>query len=392
MTMEHAEQLAALLELQRELALEADIDKVLMRIATSACQLLDSDRATLYLVDDKRNEIWSRVVTQSELREIRLPLDGRSLAGFTARTGTALRIDDPYDDPRFDPGVDARTGFRTQSVLVIPIDARDRRRLGVLQVVNHHDGAFTARDERIGAALAAAAGVVLEYVELNAALAAERLRVVQVAEETRHRLARDLHDGVAQTLANAAVGIEIATKRLESDVPGARAELDTLRERLVSSGKDLRDILFALRPVALEEDGLAAAVRALAERMDGTNGSQVVARRVDASRRFDPAVEAGAFTVIREAANNAVKTGRARHVTLDVVDDDGAVTMLVEDDGTGFDVASTLATYASRGSLGLLQMRESARLIGASLTLDSSPGQGTRVRLRIPMPLRAGDG
>ena len=390
--MEHAEQLAALLELQRELALEADIDKVLMRIATSACQLLDSDRATLYLVDDKRNEIWSRVVTQSELREIRLPLDGRSLAGFTARTGTALRIDDPYDDPRFDPGVDARTGFRTQSVLVIPIDARDRRRLGVLQVVNHHDGAFTARDERIGAALAAAAGVVLEYVELNAALAAERLRVVQVAEETRHRLARDLHDGVAQTLANAAVGIEIATKRLESDVPGARAELDTLRERLVSSGKDLRDILFALRPVALEEDGLAAAVRALAERMDGTNGSQVVARRVDASRRFDPAVEAGAFTVIREAANNAVKTGRARHVTLDVVDDDGAVTMLVEDDGTGFDVASTLATYASRGSLGLLQMRESARLIGASLTLDSSPGQGTRVRLRIPMPLRAGDG
>jgi len=389
--MEHAEQLAALLELQRELALEADIDKVLMRIATSACQLLDSDRATLYLVDDKRNEIWSRVVTQSELREIRLPLDGRSLAGFTARTGTALRIDDPYDDPRFDPGVDARTGFRTQSVLVIPIDARDRRRLGVLQVVNHHDGAFTARDERIGAALAAAAGVVLEYVELNAALAAERLRVVQVAEETRHRLARDLHDGVAQTLANAAVGIEIATKRLESDVPGARAELDTLRERLVSSGKDLRDILFALRPVALEEDGLAAAVRALAERMDGTNGSQVVARRVDASRRFDPAVEAGAFTVIREAANNAVKTGRARHVTLDVVDDDGAVTMLVEDDGTGFDVASTLATYASRGSLGLLQMRESARLIGASLTLDSSPGQGTRVRLRIPMPLRAGD-
>ncbi len=392
MAMQHAEKLAALLELQRELALETDIDKVLMRIATAACQLLDSDRATLYLVDERRNEIWSRVVTQSELREIRLPLDGRSLAAFTARTGTPLRIDDPYDDPRFDPGVDARTGFRTQSVLVIPIDARDRRRLGVLQVVNHHDGALTERDERIGAALAAAAGVVLEYVELHAALAAERLRVVQVAEETRHRLARDLHDGVAQTLANAAVAIEIAQKRLDADVPGARADLDALRERLVSSQKDLRDILFALRPVALEEDGLAAAVRSLAERMDGTNGSQVLARRVESSRRLDPAVEAGAFTVIREAANNAVKTGRAAHVNLDVVDEDGAVTALVEDDGTGFDVASTLANYGSRGSLGLLQMRESARLIGAVLTLDSSPGQGTRVRLRVPLPRRTGDG
>ncbi len=391
--MQHAEQLAALLELQRELALESDIDKVLLRIATAACQLLDADRATLYLVDERRNEIWSRVVTQSELREIRLPLDGRSLAAHTARSGTILRIDDPYDDPRFDPGVDQRTGFRTHSMLVLPIDSRDRRRLGVLQVVNHRDGAFRAADEKIGEALAAAAGVVLEYVQLSQELAQERLRVVQVAEDTRHRLARDLHDGVMQALANGAVGIEIAQKRLDQqDHVGARADLDALRERLVSSQRDLRDILFALRPVALEENGLAAAVRALAERMDGTNGSEVVARRVESTRRFDPAVEAGAFTVIREAANNAVKTGRAPHVSLDVVDEDGAVVALVEDDGSGFDVGATLATYASRGSLGLLQMRESARLIGASLTLDSSPGQGTRVRLRVPLPRRVGDG
>ena len=368
-----AQQLETLLELQRDVALEANIDRVLERIAATAKAMLDADRATLYVVDQGRNEIWSRVLTEGEVpegvepvREIRLPLDGRSLAAEVARTGHVLRIDDPYDDPRFDPSVDARTGYRTRSILVVPIESRDRRRIGVLQAVNHHDGPFRAEDERYAQALATEADIALEYVQLSGDLAVERLRVVKVAEEERHRLARDLHDGVAQTLANA-------------------ADLEQLRGRLVESQKGLRDILFALRPLALEEGGLGPAVRALADRINGTNGSSVVARRIDAKRRLAPEVEAGAFTVIREAANNAIKTGRAPHVSLDVYEDAGAVVALVEDDGRGFDVASTLATYADRGSLGLLQMRESARLIGAQLSFDSSPGQGTRVRLRIPV-------
>src|SRR5207245_1229140 len=387
-----AEQLTTLLELQRDLALEANVDKVLVRITLAATYMLDADRATLYVVDQAKNLIWSRVLTEggergesvAQIREIRLPLDGRGLATEVARNGHLLRIDDPYDDPRFDPSVDARTGYRTRSILVVPIDSRDRRRLGVLQAVNHKDGPFHPEEERYAVALASSAGVALEYVQLSTELAAERLRVVKVAEEERHRLARDLHDGVAQTLANAALGIELAQRRARQDLGAALADLEQLRGRLVDSQKGLRDILFALRPLALEEGGLGPAVRALADRINGTNGSSVVARRIDAKRRLAPEVEAGAFTVIREAANNAIKTGRAPHVSLDVYEDAGAVVALVEDDGRGFDVASTLGTSAARGSLGLLQMRESARLIGAQLSLDSSPGQGTRVRLRIP--------
>jgi signal transduction histidine kinase len=109
-----------------------------------------------------------------------------------------------------------------------------------------------------------------------------------------------------------------------------------------------------------------------------------VARQVDAGRRLSPEAEAGAFHVIREAVTNAIKTGRAGTVSIDLRDEDAAVVALVEDDGVGFDVAATLSGYASRGSLGMLQMRESARLIGAQLTIDSSPGHGTRVRLRVP--------
>jgi signal transduction histidine kinase len=391
-----AEQLGALLELQRALALEADVDRVLERITSTATTLLEAERATLYVIDDSRQELWSRVVTKSELREIRLPLDGRSLASEVARTGVPLRIDDPYGDARFDPSVDARTGFRTRSLLVLPISPRGSGgRLGVLQLVNHQskvdhdDGPFTREHEALGMALAASAGVALEYVRLTDELARERLRQVRIAEETRHRLARDLHDGVAQTLANAALSIEIAQRRAESDVPAAMAELSDLRQRLVDAQHGLRDILFALRPVVLEEEGLSSAVRALAERLDGTAGTRVTARDVTSTRRLGLEIEAGTFHVIREAAGNAIKTGRAKAVAIDVKDEDGSVAALVEDDGIGFDVAATLHDYASRGSLGLLQMRESARLIGARLTIDSSPGHGTRVRLRIPVPAQA---
>jgi signal transduction histidine kinase len=379
-----AEQLATLLDLQRELALETDVDVVLRRIAETATTLLDAERSTLFVVDAERGELWSRVLTESEVSEIRLPLDGRSLAAEIAREGATLRVDRPYDDPRFDPSVDARTGYRTRSVLVLPIEARDRRRLGVLEVVNRRTGGFTAEDERLGLALAGAASIALEYLRLNEDLAAERLRVVRVAEETRHRLARELHDGVAQALANAAMGIEIAQRRGRSDPAGALAELGATRERLVASQRELRDILFALRPVALESGGLAAAVQALAERTDGTSGTRVRARRVETAQRLRAEVEAGAFAVVREAVNNAIKTGRAGQVNIDLVDGTGTLAALVEDDGSGFDVEATLAAYSTRGSLGLLQMRESARLIGARLEIDSSPGQGTRVRLTVP--------
>jgi GAF domain-containing protein len=159
-----AQQLALLLSLHRELALETDLEVVLRRIADAATTLIDAERATVYVVDRERSEIWSRVLTQSEIHEIRLPLDGRGLATEVARGGGVLRIDEPYGDPRFDPSVDARTGYRTRSMLVAPIDARDRTRLGVLQAVNKRgDRSFSDEDEALIVSLASSAGIMLEY-------------------------------------------------------------------------------------------------------------------------------------------------------------------------------------------------------------------------------------
>lgn len=380
-----ADVLRALLNLQRDLALEVDLDRILEHIAVAACDLLRAERATIYVIDVDRGELWSRVMTGGEMSEIRLPLNGRSLAAAVARSGQSIVIDDAYADDRFNAEVDARSGYRTRTVLVAPVDDRDGSRAGVLQVVNKRSGTFDEADVELAASLAASAGIALEHARLHGELREERLRVVRIAEETRHRLARDLHDTIAQTLANGAVSAEVAGRHAARNVK-ASAELKRLRRKLLEAHEGLRDILFNLRPVVLETGGLAAATKALAQRLDGTTGVRVESGRADASTRLRPEVEAGAFQIMQEAANNAIKHG-AKRVTLHAYENDGETVVRVEDDGAGFDVASVVQHYAERGSLGLLQIRESARMIGAQLMLDSSPGHGTRVVVGIPHEL-----
>jgi signal transduction histidine kinase len=381
-TRSDADVLRALLQLQRDLALEVDLDRILVQITSAACELLDADRATIYVLDAARGELWSRVMSGGTI-EIRLPLEGRGLAPAVARTGETIVLANAYEDPRFNPEVDSRSGYRTQTMLVAPIDDRGGERAGVLQVVNKRHGEFSGPDRELGHALAASAGIALEHARLHGELREERLRVVRIAEETRHRLARDLHDTIAQTLANGAVSVEVAARRAPQELGVALGELEDLREKLVEAQRGLRDILFNLRPVVLESGGLAEAAKALAQRLNGTNRVRVETGRIDAPTRLRPEVEAGSFAIVQEAANNAIKHG-AKRVLLHAVEEPGETVLRIEDDGKGFDVASVLANYAASDSLGLLQIRESARLIGAHLVLDSSPGRGTRVVLRIP--------
>ncbi len=375
--------LRALLQLQRDLALEVDLGRVLQHIARASCDLVDADRATIFVLDHARGEIFSRVMGGEGMSEIRLPLDGRSLAASVARTGEAIVIANAYEDPRFDAEIDARSGYRTRTLLVAPIDDRDGDRAGVLELINKRRGEFGDADVELARALASSAGIALEHARLHGELREERLRVVRIAAETRHRLARDLHDTVAQTLANGAVALEIVGRSAPHDRAAALGELATLRHKLLDGHRALRDILFNLRPIALESGGISAAAKALAERLDGTRGARVETGRLHAPTRLRPEVEAGVFEILQEAANNAVKHG-AKRVLLHVFEDRDETFVRVEDDGEGFDVATVLTDYASRGSLGLLQIRETARLIGAQLVLDSSPARGMRVVLRVP--------
>lgn len=172
------ERLDLLLEVTRRLMSQTDLETLLLLIAEATTQLVDAERATIYLVDHDRGEVWSKVAL--EVGEIRLPM-GKGIAGTVASTGETINLGDAYRDPRFDDATDFRSGYRTRTVLTVPMRSRaDGRVIGVFQVLNKRGGPFMQGDEEMLGALAASAAVAVE----NAQLIAEQKRLWQSLIET----------------------------------------------------------------------------------------------------------------------------------------------------------------------------------------------------------------
>lgn len=156
--------LQTVLAVSRALGAERDLDRLLALIVASTTDLVDAERTSLFVVDRDRGELWTRVAEGSG--EIRLPL-GRGIAGSVAVDGSLVNIASAYDDPRFDAANDQRTGFRTRSILCLPMVNHDGVVVGVIQTLNKRGAAsFGPRDEQVLAALAAQAGVALENAQL----------------------------------------------------------------------------------------------------------------------------------------------------------------------------------------------------------------------------------
>ena len=167
-----------ILDVTRRVMSITDLDARLRDMATVTTQLLDADRATIFIVDRERGEISSRVALGTG--EIRQAI-GVGIAGLVAATGEIVNIPDAYADPRFNPEPDQRTGYRTKSLLTFPMIGRNERVIGVFQVVNKNGGgAFTADDEDTLSSLGASAAVAVE----NAQLIAEQRRLWTTLIET----------------------------------------------------------------------------------------------------------------------------------------------------------------------------------------------------------------
>jgi len=169
-----------ILDVTRRLMSITDLDALLRDMATVTTQLLDADRATIFIVDRERGEIWSRVALGTGAGEIRQAI-GVGIAGLVAATGDTINISDAYDDPRFNPEPDQRTGYRTKSLLTFPMTGQNERVIGVFQVVNKNGGGdFTEDDEETLSSLGASAAVAVE----NAQLVAEQRRLWTTLIET----------------------------------------------------------------------------------------------------------------------------------------------------------------------------------------------------------------
>ncbi|OGT26145.1 MAG: hypothetical protein A2Z17_07825 [Gammaproteobacteria bacterium RBG_16_66_13] len=213
-------------------------------------------------------------------------------------------------------------------------------------------------------------------------------RVISAQEEERQRLARDLHDDLGQDLAGTAMHLE-ALERSWAQHPEAGVQaLRKARELIAGATERVYDVILSLRPSALDDLGLAPAMRAHASRVLEGKDVRFVLDEKGLDRRLPPEIETAVFRSFQEALGNAVRHGRPTEIRVSLGMQAQAFDAEISDDGAGFDLRSVTGTADGRRrrGLGLLGMRERVEQCGGSLEIHSQAGAGTRLRIRIPIP------
>lgn len=228
------------------------------------------------------------------------------------------------------------------------------------------------------------AAVAFQNAQLYQNLRAERDRIIEAEASARAKLARDLHDGPTQSIAALAMRLDFIRLLLDRDPVQAKQELEQAREAVMRVGKDLRGLLFTLRPLTLESQGLSAALKQYGERLRDNDNVPVQVQPGNFGNELDPNVAGTVFAVIEEAVNNARKHARGAPIQVAVQQQNGALIATVRDEGPGFDLTAVTSNYSERGSLGMVNMQDRARLVEGTLNVESAPGRGTRITLRVP--------
>ena len=235
--------------------------------------------------------------------------------------------------------------------------------------------------------------IAIQNARLYQDLLEEKERMVEVHEEARKKLARDLHDGPTQSVAAMAMRINLTRRMFNKDAKSALDELVRIEELAHRTTKEIRHMLFTLRPLILESQGLKAALQSMGEKMRETYSQNVV---VDVSEKIIEDMEMGKqgviFYIVEEAVNNARKHAAAANVWVRLKQlDTGLALLEVQDDGIGFDVSAVTKAYDKRGSLGMINLRERTELVNGLLNIQSQPGRGTLIQVYVPLTEEAAD-
>jgi signal transduction histidine kinase len=317
-----------------------------------------------FVVDGVSDEQWAAIGP--------LPRQHGLLAAML-RESKPQRMDDVRKDPRFEWWPAAHPILK--DFLGMPITDGDEI-LGSIYLANHHDGRFTEDDERLLGILAGHAAIALTNARLY-----ESARELTLMEE-RHRVARELHDAIAQKLDSLSLTAEAATALVRRDPARAETEMQEVRRLAAQATEELGQIVAELRPRELTDTGLVETLRRRIQLLDRVHDAHVTFTSSLPPRRLPASIEEVVLRVTEEALHNALRHASASTVTVSLapLGTTGVLCSIV-DDGVGFDLPA--ADAASR-RLGLTSMRERARRVQGSLKVRSKPGEGTTVTLEVP--------
>jgi GAF domain-containing protein len=300
----------------------------------------------------------------------RLRLEGENLASEVQRTGAPAHKEDYRDASGAIAALSRQVGIRSAVASPIVVEGTT---WGMIAVASRGLEPLPAETEARLAEFSQVAGMAVANAKSRSDLAESRARIVRAGDEARRRFERDLHDGAQQRLVS--LGLDLRT--VEATVP---PELGSLRDRLSRLGTGMNDVLDNLRelsrglhPAVLSEDGLSPALSSLALR----SGVPVDLRLDLGGERFEEAVEVAAYYVASEALTNTAKHARASRAEVEAIRRDGLLELIVRDDGRGGAVPSS-------GS-GLTGLVDRVEAIGGTMRIDSRPGRGTSVHVKLPV-------
>jgi signal transduction histidine kinase len=366
--------LEATTEIARAVGGETNLDRVLETIVKRARALVEARSVVILLEDGDELEV---AATAGEF--IRRVKGDRLRIGWTTWGGVlrglrAERVADVHSRLGISPrelGVDAR------AALLVPLNFRGTA-LGVIAAFDRLESGpeFDEEDERLLDAFAASAATAVSTAKY---VASERLRhSIDASERERRRWARELHDDTLQALGAMRVVLSSAARAGSEDE--LRQAVDSTVERLGEGITALRGLISELRPAALDELGLAAAIEGLIEQQAAAGELEIdaeVALDGEASR-LEPELESTLYRVVQEALTNVVKHAEAERVRLLLREDMGRIEVVVRDNGHGFD------TMRPSEGFGLVGMRERIELADGELEVRSAPGEGAEIRAWVP--------
>lgn len=210
------------------------------------------------------------------------------------------------------------------------------------------------------------------------------VRIIEAQENERMHLARQMHDGPAQSLTNLILQAEICERLFDKDVDQARAELAHLKEAVNDTFQKTYNFIFDLRPMMLDDLGLVPTLKRYVSGFQEKNNLETQLTVMGKERRLAPHTEVTIFRGVQQLLSNAHKHAHSNSVQV-VVDMEGpTITASVEDDGAGFEVEEVLAVAGQQRGLGIVALQERVEMLGGTLTFDSVVGKGTKVTLRLP--------
>lgn len=376
--------LEATTQIARAVGGETDPDVVLELVAKRGRALVSARALVIELERGSELEIAAGAgELPAELIGRRVALTD-TVAAHAMRTSRVQRLEDELNRARFDEHGLGGLGFQADSGIVVPLIFRGQSH-GVLLALDRLGDVpgFSAEDERLLESFATSAATAVATAQ---SFTSERQRQrLAAAEGERQRWARELHDETLQTLSALRFGLS-AARRSEKE-GNLHEAVGQAVERIEETIANLRALISDLRPAALDELGMQAAIETLAER-SGRSGIEVdlnielAHEQGLAPTRLSGELETALYRIVQEALTNASKHGQATRAVVELSEDATSIRLFVRDDGKGFDPS------ASSSGFGLLGMRERAALLGGELQIESPSTGGTELRVRIPTQRR----